>query len=149
MEYLIDSTALTRAVKRSKEAEKNGLWSLSKTNTWDGGHRLIIESCCSGFRTRSCIVLMYTRGILTLPSSSPPSIPRVKGLVGPGLSSIEASMESWSSENTKLFNSVNHVVNFDTYVLYALVSSIYLYIYSMHIHVELIVFGWAWWSMDN
>ncbi|KAF5800277.1 hypothetical protein HanXRQr2_Chr07g0314231 [Helianthus annuus] len=41
--------------------EKFGLWSLSITYTFEGGHFAIILSCCSGFKTRSYIVLMYTR----------------------------------------------------------------------------------------
>ncbi|KAJ0906290.1 hypothetical protein HanPSC8_Chr07g0303831 [Helianthus annuus] len=40
--------------------EKFGLWSLSITYTFEGGHFSIILSCCSGFKTRSYIVLMYT-----------------------------------------------------------------------------------------
>lgn len=100
MQLLEAAAALISKLKRIKGLEKKGLWSLSKTNTSDGGHLLIIASCCSGLMTRSWVVLMYTRFTW---STSPPSLNCARCIArsGPGRKSIEARVESWAQKPNK------------------------------------------------
>lgn len=103
MQYPAEAADFTSKPKSRNGVENKGLWSLSKVYTSDGGHLFNIASCCSGFTTLSCNVLMTTRGTL---STSGSSMNRADCIarIGPGLKSMEANVESWISTHEKEMN---------------------------------------------
>lgn len=117
-----EAAAFRSKPKRRNGEEKKGLWSESSSYTVDGGHFFIMASCCSGFTTLSCLVLMYTRGTFST-TSPPPSLncALVNARNGPGLNSISAKVESWPI--------------IPLFIPYMLTVQLYIiYIYMLHAH---------------